>query len=68
MMTMIVLGLIIFFGLRIFLGLFGWLFRILGILIVGGLIVAFASSFIGIFAIVAVVLLGSWLFGAFSNH
>ncbi|WP_290123371.1 hypothetical protein [Secundilactobacillus silagei] len=40
----------------------------MGILIVGGLIVAFASSFIGIFAIVAVVLLGSWLFGAFSNH
>ncbi|MFC6254390.1 hypothetical protein ACFP1H_07280 [Secundilactobacillus hailunensis] len=68
MMTMIVLGLIIFFGLRIFLGLFGWLFRILGILIVGGLIVAFASSFIGIFAIVVVVLLGSWLFGAFSNN
>ncbi|GAX08889.1 MAG TPA: hypothetical protein DDW71_01645 [Lactobacillus sp.] len=67
MITMIVLGLIIFFGLRIFLGLFGWLFRILGILIIGGLILAFASSFIGIFAIIVVVLLGSWLINAFSN-
>lgn len=67
MITMVVLGLIIFFGLRIFLGLFGWIFRILGILIVGGLILAFASSFIGIFLIVVVVLLGSWLFNAFSN-
>ncbi len=28
MITMIVLGLIIFFGLGFFLGLFGWLFRI----------------------------------------
>ncbi len=67
MITMIVLGLIIFFGLRIFLGLFGWLFRILGILIIGGLILAFASSFIGIFAIIVVVLIGSWLINAFSN-
>lgn len=67
MLTLIVLGLIIFFGLRIFLGLFGWLFRILGILIVGGLILAFASSFIGIFAIIVVVLMGSWLISAFSN-
>lgn len=67
MISMIVLGLIIFFGLRVFLGLFGWLFRILGILIVGGLILAFASSFIGIFAIIVVVLLGSWLINAFSN-
>ncbi|MCH5462121.1 hypothetical protein HC026_05600 [Lactobacillus sp. LC28-10] len=67
MLTMIVLGLIVFFGLRIFFGLFGWLFRILGILIVGGLIFVFASSFIGIFAIVVLVLFGSWIFTAFSN-
>lgn len=67
MISMIVLGFIIFFGLRIFLGLFGWLFRILGILIVGGLILAFASSFLGIFIIAVVVLLGSWLVNAFSN-
>lgn len=67
MISMIVLGFIIFFGLRIFLGLFGWFFKILGILIVGGLILAFASSFIGIFAIVVMVLFGSWVFNAFSN-
>lgn len=64
---MIVLGLILFFGLRLFLGLFGWFFRILGLLILGGLVLVFASSFIGIFAIIIVVLLGSWLFNAFSN-
>lgn len=67
MISMIVLGFIIFFGMRIFLDLFGWLFKTLGILIVGGLILAFASSFIGIFAIVVVVLLGSWIVDAFSN-
>ncbi|GAX00351.1 hypothetical protein IWT30_02339 [Secundilactobacillus mixtipabuli] len=67
MMTMIVLGLLLFFGLRLFLGLFGWFFRILGLLILGGLVLVFASSFIGIFAIIIVVLLGSWLFNAFSN-
>ncbi|WP_143443102.1 hypothetical protein [Secundilactobacillus mixtipabuli] len=66
-MTMIVLGLLLFFGLRLFLGLFGWFFRILGLLILGGLVLVFASSFIGIFAIIIVVLLGSWLFNAFSN-
>lgn len=68
MLTMIVLGLIVFFGLRIFFGLFGWLFRIFGILIVGALIFVFASSFIGIFAIVVLVLFGSWIFTAFSNN
>ncbi|GAX04045.1 hypothetical protein IWT140_01680 [Secundilactobacillus pentosiphilus] len=68
MISLIVLGFLIFFGLRIFLGLFGWLFKILGILIVGGLILAFASSFIGIFAIVVVVLLGSWIVDVFSNN
>lgn len=67
MFALVILGLIAFFGLRIFFGLFGWIFRIFGILIVGALIFAFASSFIGIFAIVAVVLFGSWLIGGQSN-
>ncbi|KZL40222.1 hypothetical protein [Secundilactobacillus collinoides] len=68
MLTLIIIGIILFFGLRIFFGLFGWLFRILGILIIGGLIFAFASSFIGIFLIVAVVLVGSWFAGEFLNN
>lgn len=67
MLSLIVLRLIAFFGFRLFFGLFGWLFRIIGILIIGGLVFAFASSFIGIFLVVAVVLFGSWLFTGFTN-
>ncbi|MTV82498.1 hypothetical protein [Secundilactobacillus folii] len=67
MISLIIIGIIAFFGLRLFFGLFGWLFRILGILIIGGLVFAFASSFIGIFIVVAIVLFGSWLFGSFTN-
>ncbi|GAA3610764.1 hypothetical protein [Secundilactobacillus similis] len=63
MISLIVLGIIVFFGLRLFFGLFGWLFRLIGLVIIGGLIFAFASSFIGIFVIIALVLLGSWTFG-----
>lgn len=64
MISLIVLGIIVFFGLRLFFGLFGWLFRLIGLVIIGGLIFAFASSFIGIFVIIALVLLGSWTFGS----
>lgn len=63
MISLIVLGIIVFFGLRLFFGLFGWLFRLIGLVIIGGLIFAFASSFIGIFVIITLVLLGSWTFG-----
>ena len=64
MISLIVLGIIVFFGLRLFFGLFGWLFRLIGLVIIGGLIFFFASSFIGIFVIIALVLLGSWTFGS----
>lgn len=68
MLLLIILGVVGFLGLRIFFGLFGWLFRIVGILIIGALVLAFASSFIGIFAIVAVVLFGSWTLGSLFNQ